>query len=197
MKRTLLCCLLSMVLSGVVMGQSAVIGMSPDLEPWNVWNTNIDPGGEPFDVYLVVMADGLYSVGGYELELQFSSPSVFLLSVDGPNGWTNFGSNMNHLCGYTTPLPLGADGEAVLSTLTLLYTSPEDATISVGPSNPSSVDDAGPAVVNGIDLDQVIACEVTYAYGGYGPVLTLNGEGIYSPFAVESRSWSDVKRIFD
>ena len=160
-------------------------------------NTNFDPSlGVPFNAYLALMGPTQFSVGGYEVGV--SAPATLLaLAVTGPNGWTNFGSNFNHLCGYGTPVPSG--GDVVLCTFQLLYTGTETAEIMLGASTPSSVGGEGPAIADGTNPDILIVCNYTGAAEYGNVVATLNGAGIMFPptVATRSASLSDVKALFE
>lgn len=154
--------------------------------------TNTNPAGQ-FNAYLVLLNADFANVGGYECGLTISDAGVFVLSVTGPNGWTNFGGNTNHLCGYQTPLPVSQDMNAVLSTLQLLYSGAAEVTVSMGAATPPSVPAwDGPVVANAADPDNLIE---VYCAGGETPgvVATLNGAGVT---ATEAKSLSDVKALF-
>lgn len=158
------------------------------------WDT--DPA-TPFDGYVVLVNPTMAAIGAYEVGIEISDPAVFILGVTGPGGWTNFGDNLNHLCGYTTPLPSMTDG-VVLSTMTMLYSGSQTVEIDFGPSAPSSVDDLGPAVADGISPEILYVCNYTSGPNGGGLAATLNGDGVYGGGcpAVESCSYSAVKGLF-
>jgi hypothetical protein len=160
-------------------------------------NTNLDTAGAPFDVHIVLLEATVFSVGGYEVSVELSDAGVFILAVDGPNGWTNFGDNTNHLVGFQTPVPSDS-GAALLCTLNMLYSGDATVDMFMGPSDPSSVDGAGPAIADGANPDLLYICNYTSGPDFDGLVATLNGEGIDFPggVATENQSWSNVKALF-
>jgi hypothetical protein len=158
-------------------------------------NTNYDPVvGTPFDAWTVLLNPTVGSVGGYEASFAVD-PSLIALAVDGPNGWTNFGSQYNHLVGYQTPVITG--GDAVLGHFLFIYLVPTPSDIFMGPSSPSSVGGAGPAIADGGNPDILLVCNYTSGPGFGGLVATLNGAGIDFPVATQERTLSDVKALFD
>jgi len=160
-------------------------------------NTNFDPTGTPFNAYVCVVAAQMFSIGGYEMGLAIDNPTVFVLGTTGPNGWTNFGDNLNHLCGYGTPLPYYT-GQAVLSPMPLLYTAPDTVNMVMSASDPSSVDGAGPAIADGSNPDLLYTCNYTSGPEMGGLVGTINGDGITFPgVATEAHSLSSVKALFN
>jgi len=174
------------------------MGMFFSPDEFVVENTNFDTAGAPFQAYIVLLNGNMVAVGAYEVGIEISDPSVFILGASGPSGWTNFGDNLNHLAGYTVPLPLPS-GDAVLCTLDLLYTGVDTVEIFFGPSEPSSVDGAGPAVADGVNPDILYVCEYTSGSTHDGLVATLNGEGIDGGGcpAVEMQTLSGVKALFE
>ena len=77
-------------------------------------------------------------IGGYEWRLDFSQAAV-ILTLDSPNGWTNFGDPTNHLVGYITPLSAHPTGTAAPAHMRLLYPDHgETCWITMGPSESSS-----------------------------------------------------------
>ncbi|MBD3220173.1 hypothetical protein GF314_02945 [bacterium] len=156
-------------------------------------DTNFDTAGAAFDAYLVLLGAEFASVGGYECGVDISDAGVFILDVSGPNGWTNFGDNTNHLCGYQTPLMVDPDQTIVLATFNMLYAGTAEVTIALGQSTPPSLPDwDGPVVADAAFPDDLIG---TYCTGGETPgvVATLNGDGVT---ATEARSLSDIKALF-
>lgn len=161
-------------------------------------DTNIDPVAyEPFDAYVALLNPTLGFIGGYEVGITMDDPSVLVLSVTGPNGWTNFGDNLNHLCGYGTPVMTGGVS-VILSTLNLMCSTPAPLDIFMGPSVPSSVEDAGPAVADGTDPNNLVVCTYSSGPDFGGIVATFFGPGIvFPPVATETASWSGVKALFN
>jgi hypothetical protein len=152
-------------------------------------NTNWDTDAAPFNGYLVLVGPTVSSVGGYECSIELSDATVFVLGVSGPNGWTNFGSNLNHLVGYQTPLPASLPG-TVLATVNMLYTSMALVEIRIGPASPPSIPGV-PVIADGTDPENLIACSCVT---DDCLVATLNGDGVV---ATEDYSWSGVKALFD
>jgi len=150
--------------------------------------------GSPFNAYIVLIGDpGFATVSGYEVGItEDSGGALFVLSVTGPNGWTNFGGNLNHLVGFQTPVPHGPDG-TVLCTLQMLYGGAGTVTFTFGASDPNSIDGwNGPVIADATNPNNLVAA---FAAGGStpGPVATVNGDGV-TP--VEQTSLSDVKSLF-
>ncbi|HOX25043.1 MAG TPA: hypothetical protein PLL30_04695 [Candidatus Krumholzibacteria bacterium] len=158
--------------------------------------TNVNTVGAPFFAYIVIL--GVESgvspdIGGYEVGLQFSD-TVFILSVTGPNGWTNFGSNTNHLCGYQSAV-IPVDGAAVLCTLNMLYSGAGLVEVTFGPATPPSIPGHdGPVLAGFANPDNLIACGLTSGPTVPGVVATFNGGGI---IATEATTWTQLKNLFD
>ena len=189
MKKLLALTLVVMVAGGALAQSSEdnMMGMF-FAEPFISENTNFENTFSPFNAYNVLLGPTVETVGGYELGISMPA-EVFVLGVTGPNGWTNFGSNLNHLCGYQTPLPV-VDGGTVLSTLNMLYTGTDIIYIGFGPSDPASIPGV-PVIANGADPEDLIACNLT-SDGGF--VATINGPGVV---ATEQHSLSFVKALFE
>lgn len=203
MKKLLALVFVAVMVGGAIADDAPGMGVFFSDTDFTADQTNIvvDAPYAPFDAYLVVIDVPLSSVGGYEVGLHLvdaagdtmGTENYMIMSVGGPNGWTNFGTNTNHLVGYTVPVPL-VDGACVLSTINMMMVLLDPLTIEVGPALPSSVGDEGPfpAIADGGDPNNLIAC---FATGGTTPggVATINGEG---SIATESRSLSSVKALF-
>lgn len=162
-------------------------------------DTNIDPAvSTPFDAYVALLNPTLGFIGGYEVGITLNDPSLLVIAVAGPNGWTNFGDNLNHLCGYGTPVMTGGVS-TILSTLTMMHLAPAPSDVFMGPSVPSSVEGAGPAVADGTDPNVLIICTYSSGPDFGGLVATFMGEGIEFPpgVATENASWSGVKALFN
>jgi len=144
-----------------------------------------------FNGYVVLLNPMVEFVGGYELGISFSDPAPFVLGVTGPNGWTNFGSLTNHICGYQIPLPVENPDGVVLVTMNMLHTAVDPVAISFGPSNPSSFGGEGPGIADGVNTDLLYLCPLTTPDG---VVATVNGDGVV---ATESQSLSSVKALFN
>jgi hypothetical protein len=161
--------------------------------------TNVDLGSGLSDAaYIVLLNPTVDSIAAYEVGIDIAGlgSQLFVTSVNGPNGWTNFGGPTNHLCGYQEPLLL--DGGTVLATVNILSLTSETVNFVFGPSDPSSVDDAGPALADGDDPTNLITCTYTSCPELGGLVATINGDGIElcDVVATESQSWTAVKALF-
>jgi hypothetical protein len=133
----------------------------------------------PFDMYIVALdADEIASLAAYELGLTLPA-EMFTVDVSGPNGWTNFGGNTNHLVGFGAggagyPIP-GPDGAVVLCTVQVLMTG-GDGWIEIGPADPPSDPDwDGPVLVAAGDLNDLIRAEVVTG-GPNGPVAYVTSQ---------------------
>ena len=162
-------------------------------------NKDTAPGDEAFFAYIVMLDCVSTSVGGYEVGITgITDPggTIFILGVDGPNGWVNFGDNTNHLVGYGVPLPVELDGTAVLATMQILDPIGTVGDFVFGPSDPSSFPDLTvPVFSDGPVATILMTCTLTTGvFNEVGTVATLNGDGIV---ATESASWTDVKALFD
>jgi hypothetical protein len=157
--------------------------------------TNFPNTFAPFNAYVVLLNGTVNSIAAYEVGMMVSDPSVFVLAVSGPNGWTNFGNNLNHLAGYMTPVPVAENG-TILATLNMLYTGVATVEMSMGPATPSSFDDLGPGYANGENVDDLVLCSLTVPTNGdvWGVVATINGDGVV---ANEAHSLSSVKALFN
>jgi hypothetical protein len=144
----------------------------------------------PFNGYVVLLNPTVETVGGYELGISFTDPAPFVLSVTGPNDWTNFGSPTNHIVGYQVPVPVEGDG-VVLATVNMLQTSAALTEISFGPSTPSSFNGEGPGIADGENTDLLYLAPLTTPDG---VVATVDGDGVT---ATEGRSLSSVKALFN
>jgi hypothetical protein len=168
--------------------------------------TNANSVGAPFNAYLVLLSNEatehpeygsdvlseVTTVGGYEVGIQISDPLVFILSVTGPNTWTNYGTSTNHIAAYVTPLAW--DGDAViLATLNMLQSVATPATITFTGASPSSFEGA-PGISNGDNTDLLYQCGLSTGNGPSGIVATLNGDGTV---ATEAQSLSSIKALFD
>ena len=153
-------------------------------------DTNFPHTFAPFFGYIVLLYPTVDSVAAYEVGISISDPTVFLLNVSGPNGWTNFGSPTNHIAGFATPVPC-TDVGAVLQTINMLYTGTGMVTIAFGAADPSSFGGEGPGVADGANPENLILCPLT---SDVGYVATINGDGVV---ATEEHSYSAVKALFD
>jgi hypothetical protein len=199
MKKLLVLTFVVMVAGGALaQGHSDnMMGMFFDASiPFDSDNTNFVNTFAPFNAYIVLLAPSVASVGGYECGIGMGAAPPFVLGVTGPNGWTNFGGNMNHLVGYTEPLPR-MDGGTVLATMNMLYTGTDVIAVHYGPSDPASIPDV-PVIADGSNPDILIGCTLTCDTNPEtnpfpDVVATINGGGVV---ATENHTLSDVKALF-
>ncbi len=144
-------------------------------EPYVSATTNFENNFAPFFGYVVLLDPTVDSVGGYEVGIEMPG-TVFVLAASGPNGWTNFGNNTNHLCGYQTPLPV-SEGGTVLASLNMLYTGSDIIYINYTQAEPPSIPGV-PVIADGSNPDIILPCNLT-SDGGF--VATINGPGILLP----------------
>jgi hypothetical protein len=197
MMKKLLALILVALLSSAAFGQPT-LGLFFSDTTFDDSTTNFNAiANVPFDSYIVMLGgEDFTAVGVYEVGITLPA-SVFTLNVEGPNGWTNFGGNTNHLVGFGAndlgfPIP-GANGAVVLCTMQLMATTTDALVIEFGPADPPSVPDwDGPVVADSDDVNTLIPAPTT-AGEMNGVVATLNGAGIT---AVESETFSDVKDLF-
>ncbi len=188
MKKLLALTLLVMVAGGALAdSEDNMMGMF-FAEPFVSENTNFENNFAPFFGYIVLLGPTVESVGGYEVGITMPA-TVFVLAASGPNGWTNFGNNTNHLCGYQTPLPV-VDGGTTLASLNMLYTGTDIIYIGYGEADPPSIPGV-PVIADGSNPDILIPCNLT-SDGGF--VATINGPGVV---ATENHSLTSVKALFN
>jgi hypothetical protein len=193
MKKLLALALVVMVAGGAIAQDENMMGMFFSDTEFTDATTSWTNTFAPFNAYIVLLNATVETVGGYEVGIGIPG-TVFLLSVTGPNGWTNFGGNTNHLCGYQTPLPRGEVG-TVLSTVQMLYTGTDIVGILFGPATPATIPGV-PVIADGANPDLVFACQLTADANGPNPALvaTINGPGIV---ATEEHTLSGVKALFE
>ena len=158
--------------------------------------TNFDPTPSvPFSAWLALLNSTQATIGGYECTVT-AVPDLTVLTVTGPNGWTNFGTFFNHLVGYGAPLPSADD--VVLATFQLMYLVDTPSGIVLGPSDPSSVGGEGPAIWSDNPFI-LVTCNYTSGPNEGGLVATLHGDGIVFPdiVAAETQNWSGVRSLFE
>jgi hypothetical protein len=182
------------LMAGGAFAQAPEVGMFFSSTEFTQDMTNFDSIGAPFNGYIVCFSfDNVGSVGGYEVGINVPA-ALFLLTVGGPNGWTNFGSPTNQICGYGFPLPAPAEG-VVLCTINMLYTGgPAPGVIEFHGSSPASIPGHdGVVIANGENPDELIACWLVTGQIN-GVVASVNGDGVV---AVEDHTWTSVKNLFD
>ena len=191
MKKLLALALVAVIATGALAQDDPnMMGMFFDAAAFNDDSTNMPAApSTPFNAYVVLLNSTVETIGAYEVGITVEgSLDPFVLSLTGPNGFTNFGANLNHLAGYQTPVVAG--DAVVLSTMLMMVLTPETYTVAFGASDPSSVDGDHPAVANGDNPDELIACD-TYSFPF---VATINGDGVV---ATEAHSLSSVKALFN
>ncbi|HOX24169.1 MAG TPA: hypothetical protein PLL30_00265 [Candidatus Krumholzibacteria bacterium] len=181
------------VMAGGALADAPELGMFFSATAFDQEHTNFNPAGAPFNAFIVFFPMGnVELVGGYEVGITVPA-SLFVLGASGPNGWTNFGSSVNHLAGYGFPLPAPEEG-VVLCTLQVLYGAANPAVIEYGPANPQSVPGHdGPVIANGANPDDLISCWLVTGEIN-GVVATIFGGGV---IAVENHTWTGVKSLFE
>jgi len=192
--KKLLAMALVAAMAGVAFADAPELGMFFNMAEFSQANTNFNSVGAPFNGYIVVMPMGnVESVGGYEVGIGIPG-TLFVLAASGPNGWTNFGSNVNHLAGYGTPLPV-VEGGSVLCTMNMMYIGgAAPAVIEFYNATPASIPGHfGPVVADGANPDLLLAAWLVTGQPN-GVVATINGAGVV---AVENHTWTGVKNLFD
>ena len=178
--KTLLTLTLAVLMAGAALAQGEdAMGVFFDDASFVNETTNADVSvGLLASGYVVLLNPSVESVGAYEVGMTLSDPSaVFVTSVTGPNGWTNFGSFVNHIAGFASPVPV-VGGAAVLSEMTFLVVNPVTVEISFGAAEPSSFDGQGPGIADGADPENLVLCQYTTCPDLEGLVGTLNGPGV-------------------
>ncbi len=136
------------------------LGISFD--PDAIQNVLLIDDATELSAYLYLATDQA-SVAGYEAGIAFSHAGVVEnMAAVGPVGWTNHGSENNHVVWFTTPLPIPA-GWLVVSTLTITaqpgVVFPPDFAILVLPALPSSCDPPAPCFTTGEDPGTWLVCD--------------------------------------
>ncbi len=187
--RTAFCLFLAAALVGpAVANDDNTMGMFFNASDFSDEARNFDTNTAAFNGYVVLLAPTVSTVGGYEVGIDISESMVFVLGVSGPNGWTNFGGNLNHLVGYVTPLPVYDDG-TVLCTLQMMYTMDQYVQIFFEASEPASIPGV-PVIADGDDPNTLVGCTV---HGPDGLVASLNRP----PPITDDAKWSSVKSLFE
>jgi len=168
---------------------SDVMGMFFDPDDHDEESSVVDTQpGVPFQAYVVLLDASPGNVGGYEVGITLSSSTVTSLGVTGPNGWTNFGDDFNHLVGYMTPLSASSSG-VVLCTLSLMQMDDAEVQVEYGPASPASISGV-PVIADGDNPNDLYECEL---FGGGPVVAQLNAP----PPRFEDVPLSHVKGLFD
>jgi hypothetical protein len=192
MKKMLALALVALMAGGAL-AQGPEMGMFFDPADFNEDTTNFDvTPNAPFPAYLVVVGAQFDALAAYEVGI--SAPAeVFFIDVGGPNGWTNFGSNTNHLVGFQTPVPMMEEG-TVVAEMQMLTASEAPLVFEFGPADPPSDPDwNGPIVLDAADLNTLIPANLVTGEPN-GVIATLNGDGVV---AVENQTLSGVKALFE
>lgn len=191
MKKLLALALVAVIATGAMAQDDPnMLGMFFSPIDFNDDTTNMPAApSTPFNAYVVLLNSTVETIGAYEVGITIEgSMDPFVLSLTGPNGFTNFGDNLNHLAGFTSPVVAG--DAVVLSTMMMMVLTPDTYTVAFGASEPSSIEGDHPAIANGANPDELIACD-TYSYP---LVATINGDGVV---ATEAHSLSSVKALFN
>jgi len=172
---------MSLVVAWLVAGP--VAAQEPDrmgiffAAPFVSANTNLDtPQAVVFSAYLVVLDPTLPALCSYEVGISVSSSSVFLLSCSGPNGWVNYGTNLNHIAGYQTPL-LTSPCNTVLATCQLISVTTAPVNLVMDAASPASIP-GHPVLWGGDECTVTVPCSLTSGLPTPGVVATLNGSGV-------------------
>jgi hypothetical protein len=145
----------------------------------------------PFTLFLTLHDSSIFTIGGYEVGIMVPD-FLFVTGASGPNDWTNFGSNTNHLVGYVTPLPTFGEPIVVLGQIDCLGTempSMPEHIVYMAADPPSIPDHDGPVIADGVNPDILIPC----GYVNGAPEVFLVG-GIVG---TEAHTLTGVKALFD
>jgi hypothetical protein len=188
MKRLLIVALALVIAGGAVAEDTFGLWRMVDGE-----YVNYIPGEEvtsPFTLYVTIHQPTSFSIGGYEVGIT-APADMLVISIGGPNGWTNFGAAFNHLVGFQTPVIVQED-IGVLCEMSCLGLSIPDQAIPIlyGPADPPSIPGHdGPVYADGINPELLVPCGFVtgtpdvFLYGGV--------------VATEAQTLSDVKALFD
>jgi hypothetical protein len=211
--KTMLTTMLILLLAGSAIAQSGhapALGLFFSDSEFTDANTNYDhTANTPFNAYLVLLDPGPYEILlSWEMRILLPSgdplpASLAALSVTLADGYTNFGTDLDHRVNYASGTPLAVDDAgAVLATLELVSSTGDPLDLALGESSQPTFDDHhGPVLGFFVDPDDVSVRATTTGggvadspLGPYPTVATLSGAGI-TPVA--STTLSGVKRLFD
>jgi len=155
--------------------------------------TGIHTPGAPFNAYIVVLNPEVEAIGGYEVGISISDPTVFVLSTMGPDKWANEGDSLNQIVRFGTPVVV-VDSAAILCTVQLLYSGTDLVEICFGPADPPGIPGhEGPVIVDGANLDiqeSLIPCWPPF----WGDLVAVLNPEHGSP--VQTGSLSQLKALF-
>jgi hypothetical protein len=192
MKRLLFIALALVVAGGAIAQEQDTFGLWQQVDGEY---RNFIPAEEtltPFTLFVTLHDSSIFTIGGYEVGLTIPS-YLLILDASGPNDWTNFGDNTNHLVGYITPLPTFGEPIVVLGQIECLVPSLDGVTpqyIVYGGANPPSIPDHdGPVIADGVNPDVLIPC----GYVNEVPEVFL----VAGVVGTEAHTLTDVKALFD
>lgn len=134
--------------------------------------------------YIVLTEPSGSAVVGYDVGISSTAPDFFIFMTI----WDeNLGTPYNQRVRFAGPVPV-APGGTVLQTLLIYTGSAECQTISFGPAVPPQLPDGLPVV----DYADVGLRSCLYPFGS--PVVATINCG---PVASETRTWGDVKALFE
>jgi len=166
-----------------------------DTEFTDVTNGITTPGA-PFNAYVVVLNPEVEAIGGYEVGISITDPTVFVLSAGGPEKWANAGDMLNQIVRFGTPV-MAVDSSAILCTMQILYSGTDTVDIRFGPADPQSIPGHdGPVLVDGANLanqENLIPCGSPYHESLNGWVASLNP---HHGSPVQTGSFSKLKSMF-
>lgn len=197
MKKLLALALVAVIATGA-MAQDNMMGMFFSPDTFNDSTTNLAGVGMAYQGYIVLVNPTVTLVAAYEVAVAFEGAAPYVLGAYGVGGttvepagdygWTNFGSAMNQMVGFITPVPVVGDA-VVLGIMDILPTSMVATNIVFGPVAIPSIPGV-PAIADGTNPDILVGCD-TYSFPA---VATINGAGVV---AVEPHSLSGVKALFN
>jgi len=156
----------------------------------------IDTPGAPFNAYIVVLNPEVETIGGYEVAISITDPTVFIMSTLTLNKWVIADHMRNQIVRFSTPVPV-VDSVAILCTMQMLYSGTDHVDILFGPADPLSIPGHnGPVLVDGANLNTqeiLIPCGTPYHESLGGWVASFNSPGI---LPVKTGSFSNLKAMF-
>jgi hypothetical protein len=163
---------------------------------WNEYWLNYLYDGEPagnYDLYITIHERTMTSIAGFECGIDYPS-NVLPTALSIPNSGINAGDLADLLVGYNVPIVSSDLSFLVLATLQVYIdtTPPEASMISFRGARYWSIPGHdGPVVVDGADLDLLVACGYWW---GDPQVFFINRFG--GPIGTVDSTWSSVKSLF-
>ena len=170
-----------------------VLGLFFSGSEFSVVTNGIVSPPAPFNAYIVAFNPEVETLGGYEVGISMSDPTVLILSAVGPNDWANAGDGFNQIVRFETPLPV-VDAAAVVCTIQMLYMDNGMVDICFGQAAPQSIPGHdGPVLVDGDNLANLIPCGSLYDENQGGWVAVLNPD---HGTPIQNGSFSQLKALF-